>query len=214
MTLAISGSFRTLRAILRTALLAVLDALGIEDAAEDVVAHAGQILDAAAADHDHRVLLKVMAFTRNIADHLEAIGQAHLGDLAKRGIRLLRSRGVDPRAHAALLRRLLQRRHLLARLLYFARLCDQLVDRRHVAFTLCLARNRSPAAQILFGTPRPVRPPCAKTVRAKRKRANHSFPERKALRRHRGPRIKIVQRSLSGPAPRSCIRNRSQENSL
>src|SRR5205085_10761552 len=62
--------------------------------------------------------------------------------------------------------------------------------------------------------PRPVRPPCAKTVRAKRKRANHSFPERKALRRHRGPRIKIVQRSLSGPAPRSCIRNRSQENSL
>src|SRR5436309_11188582 len=114
MTLAISGSFRTLRAILRTALLAVLDALGIEDAAEDVVAHAGQVLDAAATDHDHRVLLKVMAFTRDVADHFEAIGQAHLGDLTKRRVRLLRGRGVNARANAALLRRLLQRRHLLA----------------------------------------------------------------------------------------------------
>src|SRR6266404_9003276 len=122
MTLATSGSFRTLRAIFRTALLAVLDALSIEDAAENVVAHAGQVLDAAAADHDHRVLLKVMAFTGDVADHLEAVGQAHLGDLTKRRVRLLRGRGVDARANAALLRRLLQRRHLLARLLHRTRI--------------------------------------------------------------------------------------------
>src|SRR5471030_2595850 len=128
-----SRLFRTLRAVLRTALLTVLDALGIEDAAENVVAHAGQILDAAAADHDHGVFLKVVAFTRNVADHFEAVGQAHLGDLTKRRVRLLRGRGVDARANAALLRRLLQRRHLLARLLYDARTCDQLVDRRHVS---------------------------------------------------------------------------------
>src|SRR5438132_10904254 len=111
-----SGSrlLRTLRAVLGTTLLTVLDALGIEDAAEDVVAHAGRILDAAAADHDHRVLLKVMAFTRDVTDLFEAVGQAHLGDLTKRRVRLLRGRGVDARANAALLRRLLQRRHLLA----------------------------------------------------------------------------------------------------
>jgi len=54
-----SRLFRTLRAVLRTALLAVLDALGIEDAAENVVTHARQILDAAAADHDHGVFLKL-----------------------------------------------------------------------------------------------------------------------------------------------------------
>src|SRR3954467_1153446 len=106
-----------LRAVLRTALLTVLDALGIQHAAEDVVAHARQILDATAADHDHRVLLQVMAFTRDVADYLEAIGQTHLGDLTKRRVRLLRRRGVDARADAPLLRRLLQRRHLLARLL-------------------------------------------------------------------------------------------------
>src|SRR5437764_6441761 len=117
MTLAISGSFRTLRAILRTALLAVLDALGVEHAAQDVVAHAGQILDAAAADHDHRVLLEVMALARDVADHLEAVGQTNLGDLAERRVRLLRRRRVDARADTALLRALLQRRHLLLRLL-------------------------------------------------------------------------------------------------
>src|SRR3954466_7064094 len=127
------GLLRTLRAVLRTTLLTVLDALGIQHAAEDVVTHAGQILDATAADHDHGVLLKVMAFTRNVADDFEAVGQAHLGDLTKRRVRLLRGRGVDARANATLLRRLLQRRYLLARLLYRPRTCDQLVDRRHVS---------------------------------------------------------------------------------
>src|SRR5713226_2447715 len=138
MTFAMLRSFRTLRAVFRTALLTVLDALGIEDAAENVVTHAGQILDAAAADHDHGVLLKVVTLTRNVADHLEAVGQAHLGNLAERRVRLLRGRGVDTRANAALLRRLLQRRHLLARLLYDARTCDQLVDRRHVSLHLLI----------------------------------------------------------------------------
>src|SRR6202158_2891908 len=121
MTFATLRSLRTLRAVLRTALFTVLDALGIQHAAEDVVAHARQVLDAAAADHDHRVLLKVMAFTRNVANDLEAVGQAHLGHFTKRRVRLLRRCGVDARANAALLRRLLQRRHLLARLLDFAR---------------------------------------------------------------------------------------------
>src|SRR6478736_8210995 len=122
---------RTLRAVFRTALLAVLDALGIEDAAENVVTHAGQVLDAAAADHDHRVLLEVMALARDVADHFEAVGETYLGDLAERRVRLLRRRGVDARADAALLRALLQRRHLLLGLLRPARIGDQLVDGRH-----------------------------------------------------------------------------------
>src|ERR1700748_3707180 len=143
---------RTLGAVLRTTLLTVLDALGIQHAAEDVVAHARQVLDATAADHHHRVLLKVMAFTRDVADHLEAIGQAHLGDLTKRRVRLLRGRGVDARANAALLRRLLQRRHLLARLLYDARTCDQLVDRRHVSLHPSVHTESDRSRKIRSGT--------------------------------------------------------------
>src|SRR5579883_288474 len=144
MILAMLGSFRTFGAILGTALLAVFDALRIEDAAENVISHTGQILDAAATDHDHGVFLKVVALAGNVADHLKPIGEAHLGDLAEGRVRLLRRRGVYARAHTALLRRLLQRRNLLARFLYDARTCDQLVDRRHVSLhLLTFARNQS-----------------------------------------------------------------------
>src|ERR1043165_3695572 len=52
MTFASLRSLGPLGAVLGTALLAVLDALGVEHAAQDVVAHARQVLDAAAADHD------------------------------------------------------------------------------------------------------------------------------------------------------------------
>src|SRR5277367_306971 len=127
-----SGSLRTLGAVFGAALLAVLDPLGVEHAAQDVVAHAGQILDAAAADHDHRMLLQVMALTRDIADDLEAIGQPDLGDLAERRIRLLRRRRIDARAHAALLRARLEMAGLLAVGLWLPRLADQLAYRRHV----------------------------------------------------------------------------------
>jgi hypothetical protein len=69
---------RTLGAVLRTALLTVLDALGIEHTTDDVIAHTGKVLHTAAADHHHRVLLKVVAFTRDVADDLKAVGQTDL----------------------------------------------------------------------------------------------------------------------------------------
>src|SRR4029450_5578808 len=106
---------RTLGAVLRPALLAVLDALGVEGAADDVVANAGQVLDAAATDHHHRMFLQVVAFARDVAHHLVAVGEGHLCGLAQRRVRLLGRGRIDTRAHAALLRAGLQRRHLVAR---------------------------------------------------------------------------------------------------
>jgi len=53
---------RTLDAVVRTTLLAVLDALGVQHAAEDVITHARQVFHAAAADKDDGVLLKVVTF--------------------------------------------------------------------------------------------------------------------------------------------------------
>src|SRR5512142_3490573 len=53
---------RTLGAVERTALLAVLDALGVEHAADDVIADARKVLHAATADQHHRALLQVMTF--------------------------------------------------------------------------------------------------------------------------------------------------------
>src|SRR5579864_3029399 len=85
-----SGGFRLLCAVLRAALFAVLDTLRVEAAAHDVVAHAREVFHAAAADQHDRVLLKIMAFAADVADHLEAIGQAHLRDLAQRRIGFFR----------------------------------------------------------------------------------------------------------------------------
>src|SRR5687768_6004992 len=127
--------FGALDAVFRAGLATVLDPLGVEHAPEDVVADTGEVADAAAADQDHRVLLEIVAFAGDVADHLALVGQADLGDLAKRRVRLLRRGRVDAGADAALLRVLLHRGNLALRLLRLPTLADQLVDRRHEAFT-------------------------------------------------------------------------------
>src|SRR5579883_1917213 len=61
-------------AVLRAALLAVGDADRVHGAAHDVVADAGQILDAPTADQHDRVLLQVVADAGNIGRDLNAVG--------------------------------------------------------------------------------------------------------------------------------------------
>src|ERR1700734_2147123 len=105
--------FRPLGAVERTALPAVLDALRVEHAADNVIADARQVLHAAAAEQHDRVLLQIVALTRDVAHHLIAIGQPHFGDLSKRRVGLLWRGRIDARAYAALLGAAGQRRHLV-----------------------------------------------------------------------------------------------------
>src|SRR5262249_10965941 len=95
------------------------------------------------ADHHHRMFLQIVPLARDVADHFETVGEANLGDLAQRRIRLLRRRRVDARAYAAFLRRSLQRRNLVPVARRDPRLPDQLVDGRHPS-RLPLARLRAP----------------------------------------------------------------------
>src|SRR5690554_455170 len=125
------SALRTLGAVLGAGLLALGHAGGVERAAHGVVAHAGEVLDAAAADQHHRVLLQVVAFAADVGDDLVAVGQAHLGDLAQGRVRLLRGGGVDAGAHAATLRAVLQRGRVALVGFRAARLAHQLVDRCH-----------------------------------------------------------------------------------
>src|SRR3954464_9862987 len=129
-----------LHAVLRAGLLAVGHAGCVERPADDLVAHARQILDAAAADEHYGVLLEVVALARDVARDLHPVREAHAGDLAEGGVRLLRRGGVHTRADAAALvsgddllaalaRLETWRRKLLLRLL--AALADQLIDTRH-----------------------------------------------------------------------------------
>src|SRR5690606_9456935 len=119
-------------AVLRTRLPAILHALQVERAPDDVVAHAGEILHAAAADQHDRVLLQVVPLAADIRDHLEAVGEAHLRNLAQRRVRLLRSRRVDARADAAPLRAVFERRALAVHCRRLATLANELVDRGHL----------------------------------------------------------------------------------
>src|SRR5439155_25161560 len=132
----LSWLFRTLGAVLGTGLAAVLNALGVEHAAQHVVAHTRKVAYAAAADQHHAVLLEVVALARDVADHFALVSQADLGHLAQRRVRLLRGRRIDTGADTALLRVLLHRRDLRFGLLRFATLADQLVNRWHEALHL------------------------------------------------------------------------------
>src|SRR5258708_33427213 len=99
-----------LRAIAAASLLAVADALGVQGAADDLVTDARQVPDTAAADQHDRVLLEVVANARDIGGDLDLASQPDTGDLAQRGVRLLRRGRVNTRAHTTTLRALLERR--------------------------------------------------------------------------------------------------------
>src|SRR6187200_2922555 len=121
-----------LRAVTAAGLLAVLHALGVERAADDLVADTGKVLHPAAADEHDRVLLEVVADTRDVRGDLDAARQAHAGDLAEGGVRLLRGGRVDARADAASLGRALEGRRLGLRRLVLPALADQLVNGGHL----------------------------------------------------------------------------------
>src|SRR3954470_10769292 len=131
-----------LHAVLGAGLLAVAHAGGVERAAHDLVAHARQVLDAAAADEHDGVLLKVVALARDVGRHLDAARDPDAGDLAQRRVRLLGRRRVHARADpaplgcgdlllAALAGLQARRGQLLG--LRGATLADQLRGRRHAA---------------------------------------------------------------------------------
>src|SRR5919201_1996509 len=81
-----TGRLRRLGAVLRPTLLPVRHAGRVERAPYDVVPHTRQILDAAAPDQHHRVLLQVVPLARYVGGHLHTVGQPDTGDLPQRRV--------------------------------------------------------------------------------------------------------------------------------
>src|SRR5262245_11240251 len=90
----------TLGAVLRPRLFAVGDALGIEDATDDVIADAGQVADAAAADEDNGVFLQIVPLARDVGGDFDPVGEAHASHFPQGRIRLLRRHRLDLQANA------------------------------------------------------------------------------------------------------------------
>ena len=66
------GQLVLLGAVAATGLLAVLDARGVERAADDLVADAREVLHTAAADEHDGVLLEVVALAGDVGGDLHA----------------------------------------------------------------------------------------------------------------------------------------------
>src|SRR3954467_10919315 len=94
-----------LDAVLGTGLLAVADAGGVERPADDLVAHARKVLDAATAHEHDGVLLEVVPLARDVGGDFHLVRQAHTADLAQSRVRLLGRGRVHTGAHPALLGR-------------------------------------------------------------------------------------------------------------
>src|SRR5680860_732594 len=87
-----------LHAVARPGLLPVAHGGGIQRAADHLVTDTRQVLHTTAAHEHDGVLLQVVAFAGDVGRDLDARGQTHTADLAKRRVRLLRCGRVDARA--------------------------------------------------------------------------------------------------------------------
>src|SRR5690606_19253696 len=190
-----------LGAVVAAGLLAVLHAGGVEGAADDLVAHAGQVADPTAAHEHHRVLLEVVALTGDVGGDLDAAGEADAGDLAQSRVRLLRGEGVHARADTAALGRTLEGGRLALGGLALPSLADQLLDggQRVTSSALLrtLARARSATGPVghAKGPPHPASTPGPMpTTRTRR-----GPPLRAALDRSRWSDVSRRDRRRSAP---------------
>src|SRR5215470_4146241 len=120
-----------LRAVTAARLLAVAHALGVERAADDLVADSGQVPHPAAPHQHDRVLLQVVPDARDVRGDLDLAGKPDPRHLAEGGVRLLGRGRVDARANPAALGAALERRRGGLGYLVLAALTDQLLDRGH-----------------------------------------------------------------------------------
>src|SRR5439155_23885205 len=96
--------FRALGAVFRAPLLAVGNTHRVQRAADYVIAHARQILNATASDEHDRVLLQVVADTRNVSRNFNPVREPDARDFSQRRVRLLRCLGIDTSTDPSLLR--------------------------------------------------------------------------------------------------------------
>jgi hypothetical protein len=112
-------------------LLAAVDAQGVEGAADHVVAHTGEVADAAAADQHDRVLLQRVPLAGDVDRDFLAVRQPHAGDLPQGRVRLLGGHGPDLQTDAPLEGAFVEDRRFGELPLGPAATADELVDRGH-----------------------------------------------------------------------------------
>ena len=95
--------FWPLSAIFGTGLLPVGNAGCIKCTTNDVISGTRQVLHSSATDQNNAMLLKVVAFTRDIACHFDSVGKTYSGDFTQSRVRLLRGSSLNCSADTSLL---------------------------------------------------------------------------------------------------------------
>src|SRR5260370_37549946 len=98
------AGFRSFGPVERAATAALADAVAIQRAAHDVVAHAGQVFHAPTANKHDRVFLQVMPLTGDVGRDFHAVAQTNAGNFTHCRVRLLGRHGTHLGADAAFLR--------------------------------------------------------------------------------------------------------------
>src|SRR3977135_3167596 len=83
-----------LRAVAAAAAFSAPPTAGVGGSADDLVAHAGEILHSSPTDQDDRVLLQVVPDAGDVGGDFDTRGQPDPGDLAEGRVRLLGRRGL------------------------------------------------------------------------------------------------------------------------
>jgi hypothetical protein len=145
---------RRTSAVFRAALLAVFNASAVQCPADNMIADAGQIFDAAAADQYYRVFLEVVSRARNICRNLYAVSQTYTCNLAKSRVRLLGSYRINAGTDASALRVFLKRGRRGTRSLVMPSMPYKLCDAWQIASSFSLHFQ-------IFSTS--AKPPCKKS---------------------------------------------------
>lgn len=125
---------------------ATFNALRVINAAYNVITNTRQVFHTATTNKHDGMLLKIVAFSRNVGDNFHAIAKAHFGDLAQSGVRFFGCAGIYLSTHTSfkrcslgeicfssvqIINGELQGRHFGLAHFWFASFTDHLVSCRH-----------------------------------------------------------------------------------
>lgn len=99
----LSSLFRAFCTVFGTALATAINTRRIEGTANDMITNAREVLNTAATDHDDAVLLKVVAFTRDIGVDFLLVSETDTCDFTHSRVRFFRGGGVHTGADATTL---------------------------------------------------------------------------------------------------------------
>jgi hypothetical protein len=132
-----------LHAVLRSTLLATVDAEAVEGAADDVVTTTGKVADSTTTHEHDGVFLQVVTFAADVRGDFLTVREANTSHLPKRRVGLLGGDGSNLKAHSTSLRTGIEVLDLRLHGLVAAGVADELVDGRHAGSQSDVGRSKT-----------------------------------------------------------------------